>query len=269
MTLAISAAHARVLADLRSKWPSVNVVVIGAAALGHHIELTRTTRDVDLAVAVELDAIADLVEPLGWTRDPKVPIRWHGPDGFHADVLPATPDVLEKGEVRFEHADRAMNLLGFDLAFEHATEVALVGTAETIRVASLATIVVLKMVAWLDRPAERTKDLGDLASILEQALSKDDACRWDSDHPVRASQIPFDLQSSYFAGMTVGEVARDPHAEQVERFLTKLLADDDTYAAAQMAREAAYGWDGEERVRAMLGAFQPGFHDARRAGGNS
>jgi hypothetical protein len=52
VTLAISEAHARQLARLRARSPDVRRVVIGAAALGHHVELTRVTSDVDLAVVI-------------------------------------------------------------------------------------------------------------------------------------------------------------------------------------------------------------------------
>src|SRR5690606_1736289 len=146
------------------------VVVIGAAALSHHIELPRKTADVDLAVVAELAHIASLVAPLGWTRDPRIEIRWHGPDGIRADILPATSELIASGEIPMDRGDRAMSVVGFDLAIEHGVPIELTPTGETIHVASLAAIVVLKMVAWLDRPAERTKDLGDLALVLESAL---------------------------------------------------------------------------------------------------
>lgn len=53
MTLPIAEAHARQLARLRARSPDVRLVVIGAAALGHHVELTRVTSDVDLVVVLE------------------------------------------------------------------------------------------------------------------------------------------------------------------------------------------------------------------------
>lgn len=262
MTLAISEPHAHQLARLRARSPDVRLVVIGAAALGHHVELTRPTLDVDLVIVIEPDDIEPLLAPLGWTQDPKLATRWHGPDGFRTDILPATPELLAHGAITMDGGDREMSVIGFDLVLDHAIETALLGATETIHVASLASIVVLKMVAWLDRPAERTKDLGDLALVLERALPDDDDGRWDTSDPVGASGIAHDLQSAYFVGLQVGTVARDHHREHVERFLSVLLAEDGR-CSAMMARAAGhYRTHGDERVRAMLETFRSGIEEA-------
>ena len=119
------------------------------------------------------------------------------------------------------------------------------------------------MVAWLDRPADRTKDLGDIALVLKLALPDDDDRRWDVG-PISTSGFTFELQSAYCVGLSVGEVARELHLVQVERFLGLLLAEDGYYSA-QMAKAAGHPrLDGDDRVRAMLGAFQAGVAAALR-----
>lgn len=262
MTLAISASHANQLARLRARSPELRVVMIGAAALGHHVELERVTLDVDLAIVIDPADIQSLLAPLGWTRDRKLAIRWHGPDGFRTDIMPAPPDLLARGAIPMDGGDSEMRVIGFDLALDHATDVALPGTAETISVASLAALVVLKMVAWLDRPTERSKDLGDIALVLEQALPDDDDRRWDASDPVAASGVAHDLQSAYFVGLQVGGVARDHHRE-VEAFLSLVLAEDG-HCSAMMARAAGrYALEGDERVRTMLETFRSGVEAAR------
>lgn len=99
--------------------------------------------------------------------------RWYGPAHFRADIIPATRELLDAGSVQIEDG-APMSLVGFDLAFDHAVAAALPGATATVRVASLPAILVLKMVAWLDRPYERTKDLGDIAVVLADALGEDD-----------------------------------------------------------------------------------------------
>jgi predicted nucleotidyltransferase len=260
--LTLSPPHVRTLAALRTRWPSVRVVLIGAAAVKHHVELARTTSDIDLAVVAEPAHIESLLVPLRWRRDPRVAVRWHGPDGFRADVLPATPEIIASGAISMSGGDRVMSVVGFDLAIDHGVPVELTGTDETIEVASLAALVVLKMVAWLDR-SERTKDLGDIARILELGLPSDDDRRWDGAHPVGASAMSYELQSPYFVGHSVGEIAGDQHLQCVRRFLELLMAEDGRHSG-QMARAAGFR-DGDVRARAMLAAFEAGITAARGA----
>jgi predicted nucleotidyltransferase len=65
-------------------------------------------------------------------------------------VLPATEDVLQAGVIRF--ADSTMNANGLDLAVRHHTPLAIPGYEVAIEVATLSALVVLKVVAWQDRP---------------------------------------------------------------------------------------------------------------------
>lgn len=128
----------------------------------------------------------------------------------------------------------------------------------TARVASLASLVVLKIVAWLDRPHAPTKDLGDLAAVLGNALADDDDRRWDDTHPVAASALAFDEQSPFFMGLAVGAIVRDPHRHLVEAFVDKLL-DESGLAAATMSRAAGFAAsDGDERARRLVAAFARG-----------
>lgn len=238
MTLSIPLAHARELARLRDHGARPDFVLIGAVALSHHVALERKTNDVDLALVVapaELDAI---LTSLDWTRDASITHRWHGPDSFRADVLPATPELIRAGSVTFERDTRTMSLVGFDLALEHASEVVLPGLTSAVKVASLAAIVVLKIVAWLDRPHDRSRDLGDLATVFRDALGDDDDRRWDDQHPLGSSGLDFDDQSPFCVGLDVSAIVGDAHRERIEAFIEKLL-DGSSANAAVMAREGA------------------------------
>ena len=198
--LALEEDDAVQLAALCAALPEARIVLIGAAALGLHVELPRTTADVDLVIALASPAFAAIARELGWSQDPRIPIRFRGPGAFRADVLAVTPADLACGSLEFEGGDRRMSLAGFDLVFAHAAPLAL-GDSASIAVASLATLVLLKMVAWLDRP-DRRKDLADIGAALEGALAPDDERRWD-----RALALPDDYhaQSAFFLGRSVAE----------------------------------------------------------------
>ena len=259
MTLPITASQGQTLLALRTHAPTVRFVVIGATALGHHVTLDRTTADVDLALAVGAHELGDLLEGLGWKRDQRMPQRWYGVAGSRVDALPASAELVRAGSVRLADEDFEMSLIGFDLALDHAENVLVPGFQQTVQVASLASLVVLKMVAWLDRSHERKKDLGDLATIFEQALSAEDERRWNSEHPLGSSQLQHDQQSPFFVGRNVAEIARPLHREWIAKFLRKVNDLRHGWHAI-MAQEAKLtGEDPESRAANLLAAFERGF----------
>jgi predicted nucleotidyltransferase len=230
--------------------------LIGAIAVKHHVDLPRTTGDVDLALDADPNTISAVLQKLGWRQDPKVLQRWRGPNQALADILPATAEDIAQGAVRFDEDSKEMSLVGFDLLFQHGTEVAVPDSNVTIHVASLPTLVVLKVVAWLDRPQERKKDLGDLAIILRTALASDDERRWDGSMPEESTT---ELQSAYFVGCEVRNIAREAHRAAIDQFLD-ILSDENSTWAAVMAREAKLAVaDGEAEILAVLGAFSRGY----------
>ena len=190
--LAITVQQARALSEFRTRYPQVRLVMVGAAAISHHVRLRRPTADVDLAVDVEPRTIEAVLRELNWIHLPKDPHhRWRktdprAPDGGGeavADFLPATPEIIKAGTLETGPDRTVMNMVGFDLALGHAVVVPLPTTEVTIEVAQLPALLVLKTVAWLDKPS-RVRDLGDIAEMLAGALSADDSRRWDQDHPV-------------------------------------------------------------------------------------
>lgn len=256
MTIPISTDHARQLARLRQHEARPDFVLIGAAALGHHVPLRRKTNDVDLALVVAPADIEPMLASLDWTRDPVIQQRWFGPNNFRADVLPATPDLIRAAAVPFDDDARTMSLVGFDLALEHASEVELPGTAATVRVASLASIVVLKIVAWLDRPGERTRDLGDLATVFRDALGEDDERRWDRGHPV--AELDFDDQSPFFVGREVGAITSPDHRARIDAFVDHLLREDGRDAALMARAAGLVGDDPDVVAQHMVRMFARG-----------
>ena len=113
---------------------------------------------------------------------------------------------------------RELSTVGFDLALEHAAPVKIPGTDEDVDVASLASIVVLKMVAWLDRQHDRKKDLQDLGRVFETALGDWDDRRFEP--PL--ADLEHEVQAAFFVGRAVSAIARESHRRKIEEFLTKV-----------------------------------------------
>jgi predicted nucleotidyltransferase len=216
--LAISPAHCDLLLALARSEPARRVVIIGAAALGHHVPLVRGTADVDLVIVAEAEEIAVLLASLGWERDATQKQRWRDRGHNAVDVLPASASVIAAGKVTLADDERVLSTVGFDLVLAHASDVAIPGTDSNVEVASLATIVVLKMVAWLDRPDERQKDLEDLGRVFEAAIDDWDDRRWE----VPLADLEHEVQSAFFVGREVAAIARDAHRAKVDDFLAKV-----------------------------------------------
>ncbi|CAN5852044.1 hypothetical protein BH11MYX4_BH11MYX4_28560 [soil metagenome] len=233
MTLAITPVQAELLVALRRKG-SPRLVVIGATALHHHVKLPRPTADIDLVIVAELQEISELLASHDWERDKRTWQRWSR-DGSLLDVLPATPRVLEAGVVQVEGDEREMSMVGFDLALEHVVAVSIPGSHETVDLASLAAIVVLKMVAWLDRPHQRHKDLGDIACALVGALDDFDERRWVS--PL--ADVHSEQQSAFFLGSEVAVIAKPLHRSKVDEFLRLVATSSWTGVMAREARLVA------------------------------
>jgi len=268
VTLAMTPEQATALAELRRLRPELRMVLVGAAALQHHVELRRATRDVDLAVVAEQASLAAMLEGVGWAhgrRDP--PHRWRkrpGPESTAsgeviADFLPATDEILRVGSFRATPEDEPMSMVGFDLALAHSVAVALGTSDQQIEVATLPVLVLLKIVAWLDSPARRARDLGDVAVALERGLPVDDPRRWDDAGPLVRPGLDFEDQGAFHVGHELRALAGPVHREHVARFLAR-VGDRDDVPFAQMLREwGVRREDAEPRLAALLQAFERGF----------
>lgn len=222
------------------------VVVIGAAALQHHLQTHRVTRDIDLAVATPLDPS---VLPDGWVREAPPRQRWISPTHMAVDIVPVTPEGLERGSLEWPDGT-TMSLIGLDLALRDSAP--LVG-GDPLRVASLCAIAVTKIVAWLERPGDRTKDLADLAVILNAYVTDADDRFHDDVDPA----MDFDERAPFLLGRDIATRGTTQHVDVVERFVTKVLETPHLMSALEQeaAREVSWHKDGP---RGRLSALRSG-----------
>jgi hypothetical protein len=148
--------HARILRALLAVWDRERFIVIGAAAIEARLGLRwRGTLDLDLSAAAGLDAYPRDLESLGWRRERTALQRWVAPDGALVDVLPGAPALVRQGGFTWPDGSAHVNLAGFRLPFADAA-LAAVAPDLSVRVASLRSLVLLKMAAYLDRPGNAT-----------------------------------------------------------------------------------------------------------------
>jgi predicted nucleotidyltransferase len=250
-----------VLRALVRTWPNAKMVVLGAAALRCSIPMSwRTTEDLDLAVAASIeDATAALSFLPGWSSDPRQEQRWRTPSGIAVDIVPASDDALARGHIEWPRSGFRMSLLGMRLAFEHAMALSVAADLE-VRVAPIHVISVLKMVAYLDRPDVRAKDLGDLAHIMYGYLGDDSDRRFSVEVPDDLTE--YEDVAPYLLGRDVGAVVDPEERRRISAFVNTI--DDEARGPGLLARISILGppaWRDPDAVLERIRAFRRGMEE--------
>ncbi|HRF80767.1 MAG TPA: hypothetical protein PL070_11855, partial [Flavobacteriales bacterium] len=160
--------------DIVLRKHSVPCYLIGAAAkdlqaLRNGVKPIRYTLDIDFAIMVPdhetYNRIMADVKANGFhpTREPYRVV--HTASDTLVDILPFGA-IEEKGTVRFTDRDTALVMLGFAEVLTDAEDLRL-ADGRSLHVAPLPGMCLLKLLAFGDRP-ERTKDLSDILSIIDQ-----------------------------------------------------------------------------------------------------
>ena len=174
--------------------------------------------------------------------------RFYSPMGQTVDVLAAGPELVAEEALHWP-SGHEMSLAGFDLAFAHAQTI----TVEqiTFELPSAPALCFLKLRAWLDRPAERDKDLRDIARLSEGYIGEVDERRWDGEVP---PDVEFEDVSAYLLGRDVAAICEDRHLPHVEAFLAKVTP-------ARLAAQGPWGFEPDECADKALTAFRRGMND--------
>ena len=136
----------------------VPYALIGGVAVQLHTRDPRTTLDIDLAVPTYADVPDEALRAAGFEHTG----RHDHSDNWRA---PGPRPLKQRTAVQFSAEDE-----GSTEAIEHATVVEL-ASGVWLRVASVADLIVLKLVAAEEpkrRPSKREHDIGDILALLEE-----------------------------------------------------------------------------------------------------
>jgi predicted nucleotidyltransferase len=238
--------------------------VIGATAYHAWIDDPwLSTNDVDIAVALDLLQYEALVQNLrerGWQLDGRLEHRWVTPLGSVVDILPAGKALITEGQIRWPNTDRVMSLVGFRHVFDRATLKEL-GPGLVLPVIPPHVYALLKIVAYLDRPPEREKDLESLASLLVRYEDQSD--RRFGGEIIKAG-IQYSEAGAYLLGHDLGAICNAQETQAVRRFV-ELAQNEENAASIRLARyaPAILGEDKSEKMRSQISAFSAGFEKSR------
>ena len=236
------------------------LVIIGAMAYKFHFpEIERYTADIDLTVALDLDDFAELemrLSKLGWNRDAKREHRWKSPRETLIDLLPAGAKLRAAKKLIWPESQLSMSLVGFDHVFNEAKTIQ-VNDSLTVDVPPVPVLALLKIVAFLDRPYERERDLQDLRGILSHYEEGSDRL---FSHPVQAANLSdFSLNSAFLLGVDLASLGTAEEADVVETFLLRVSNETDALWMLFVRAGAQAGDRVEDTARLQLAAFVQGF----------
>ena len=254
--MSLSPAQIAALVEVSQIWPGLQIVIIGATALGFHVEMRwRQTADLDLVIAVGVDDLQAIAQRPGWHQSALRQHEFRSPHGARMDILPAAAPLIERGHIAWP-SGHMMSLAGMDLVFAHAVARDL-GGGHLVHVAPAPVVAVLKMVAYGDRPSERERDLADIAYLLDVYVEDDSDRRWDE-----AADVEYDLAPAFLLGRDIGRLARETHRPLIGGFLDR-VGDPDSVQHAIMQRLGPSSWRGEEgALQRRLDVFHRGFEGA-------
>jgi predicted nucleotidyltransferase len=209
------------------RWP---FVIVGARApwilLADHT--WRATRDVDAVVGAPtweaFERLAERLKALGFAR----PALHHfvSPEGAEVDLLPYGEGVVANDTIVWPDG-MVMSAVGLEEAFAASVERE-VAPGLRVQVVTAPALVILKIVAYQDRPHERGKDVGDAVEVFER-YEEDDGRRFEAiGVTVDDGPITFEEAGAYLVGVDAARLARPKSREVIRTFLARFT---DEYAA--------------------------------------
>ncbi|OOE53951.1 hypothetical protein [Salinivibrio kushneri] len=220
----------------------------------------RQTRDIDTGILVPgWDAFSSVKHALldaGLSATNKAH-RLKDPDsGLPIDIIPFGAIADEAGEIQWppEHAV-TMTVAGFHEAYDAALSIDL-GQGDIIKVASLAGLTLLKLIAWQERGSESSKDASDFLTILFEYQHVQADRLWEPYIPAEHLEYDTERQGAFLLGYDLKMILSEPatNPETTSR-ITKLAADIDALVRAQFR---SHNFCSYERIEQLQNDFWAG-----------
>ena len=185
----------------------------------------RATKDVDLAVYVFSnnqydELIAYLTNEYKFAQIENAPFRLKTPFAFTIDLIPFGIESIDE-KVEFEEGwDRPAYINGFkEIAQKATVEAVDKETGLQFKVASLPAIVLLKLIAYDDRPENRPQDPGDIREIIQYFFDIEDTVIYKNHNDLFEQDLPL----HEYAAIVIGREIKDI-LDLNERLRDRLLA---------------------------------------------
>ncbi len=172
-----SASLKDIISDINAASTQLDVDFFGVGAFARNVwyvsnnEASRGTKDVDFAVYVPNAAIYSqlkniLIQEFSYTKVSTNAFCLISPSGIPLDLLPFG-EIEKQGKVMIEGTGLvSINLDGFSETYANGLVVAEIEN-DHVKVCSIPSVILLKLIAFDDRPENRPNDPLDIDSIIQ------------------------------------------------------------------------------------------------------
>lgn len=161
-----------VMIELKIPYYLIGASAIALQLLEEGFKPSRGTRDIDFAIMIsslkDFENIVEALEKHGFTKVQAPWTLYHKEYNTVIDLLPFG-EIEQNYTVQFNKRVTDLHVLGFTEVLETTDEIMI--EERVVKVPTLAGMVILKLVAWSDRPEERGNDLYDVLRIIENYFS--------------------------------------------------------------------------------------------------
>lgn len=241
---------------------SADLVIIGAMAYRVFVDDPyRTTEDVDIAIALDLDAWPGFVLQLlgrDWRQRQNLEHRWRGPHGSLVDIIPAGSKLRKQGRLVWPKSEMTMSLAGFDHVFADSIERDL-APGLRIKVVPSPVLALLKILAFMDNPHARQKDIEDFVELLKRYEQEGDRRFSDA---VFDAGVNFEEAGAFLLGVDLARLCTPKETGLVQSFVSE--ANDDEHSALVAVRRLRPGTDDSDAgFEQLIAAFARGVEHRR------
>ncbi len=157
-----------VLVKLNIPYYLIGASAVALELLKNGIKPNRGTKDIDFAIMISsIQEFETVVEELLKHGFNKVEAPWtlyHDKFNIVIDLLPFG-EIEEKFAIQFNERYTDLHVLGFSEVLQETETIEI--EEKSLQIPSLSGMVILKLIAWSDRPEDRDNDLYDVLRIIE------------------------------------------------------------------------------------------------------
>lgn len=176
----------------------------------HDLPPKSATRDIDFGIMIKDSDMFDDLKSYLINEEEFTPVQgnefvliWK--DQTQVDLIPFG-ELEREGIVTVKGTGfTSMNVEGFKEVYEQASE-EIETEDQRFRVCTLAGIVILKLIAWDDRPEMRRDDIGDIAEIIKNYFHLKDEEIFDHHSDLFSDEIELEEIAAQFLGREIGKI---------------------------------------------------------------
>lgn len=220
---------------------------------------SRETRDVDAVAEVasweDFANLRTLLQQEGF-RQSRIEHELLWDTDVRIDLVPFGPALVQHDKLSWPSSGAVMSVCGFEEALACAREERIAPDLK-VPVVTIPGLVLTKVIAYMDRPEIRVRDLVDIVYCFDHYETKPgESRRFDlADNEVNGVPVKFEEAGALLLGKEVGSLAK-PNSLAIVRRFAELFSDEFARPISQMLVEEKRLVDNEARRRMLCRLFQ-------------